>query len=223
MDWLKKLWNGICNSTPVIAVKNLWTGFFGKDTLDFYTRKDLDKASCPAGAVIVFRGKNDWFSAAIRKVTNKWGNHIGVATGTDASGMIHTIEAEAQGITADTLKRALNPNSQLIIFIKKDLTAMQTAALVGFLNGKVGEPYGADELANFVLDTNFNDKATDFCSELAVSAYNSIGIKTSNKEPQKSAPGDLMQYFLSEEGKQAGWMLWDTYNITVADVGKLTC
>jgi len=217
MDWLKNIWNGICNSTPVIAIKNLWQAFTGKDTPDFYTQKDFIQPGFMTGDIVVFRAKNDWFAAAIRKITEKWGNHIAIIT----SGL-NTIEAEMQGVTKDTLTRAFNTNSQLIVFRKVNLTSTQMIMIKGFLNGKIGEPYGADELGNFILQTDYNDKASDFCSELAVDAYNFAGIKISNRLPQASAPGDLMSYFLSEEGKAAAWILVDTYNILESDVEKLT-
>lgn len=60
-----------------------------------------------------------------------------------------------------------------------------------------------------------------FCSELVVLAYEQAGIKTSFLDPDKTAPGDLEVYFNSIEGKASGWVVWDTYNIAVADASKI--
>lgn len=222
MKWLSGLWNNFCNSGPVKVVRNIYNGFFGKDTPDFYTRKDLVNKIIPAGTIIVFRSKNDWFASAIRKVTEKWANHIGVVTHTDVNGIIHTVEAEANGIVADNLNRAFNTNSQLILIYKDNLTALQATMLVEYLNGKIGERYGYDELFNFILNTDYNDQAADFCSELAVNAYAQIGIKISNKDPQSTAPGDILIYVLNPTGPVENLFIFDSYNILIDDVKKLT-
>lgn len=198
-------------------IKNLWTAFFGKDTPDFYTQKAFTNPQpIPAAATIVFRDRIGWFAGAIRKMTYKWGNHIGIGMGGTK-----TIEAEANGIVRDDLKR-LGANDQVIIFINKNLTALQGAMITQYAESKLGERYGYDELPNFVLETDYNDNAADFCSELDVNANAQGGQKISNKAPELTAPGDIMTFMLSVEGVAAGWIVFDTYNILVSDIKKLT-
>jgi len=61
------------------AFGNLWTAFFGKDTPEYYTRKDMTKgiAAIPPAAVLIFRRRSDFISSAIRKITKRWANHAG--------------------------------------------------------------------------------------------------------------------------------------------------
>jgi hypothetical protein len=197
--------------------KNLWTGLTGADTPRFFTKKAWTKgvSAIPDAAVIVERGQS-FIGGAIRKVTGEWGNHIIGYIGNDV-----TVEAMPSGVGNAKLSDKTGDNTQMIAFVKTDLTLEQVHSINGYLNGAVGKPYGYLKLIfDFGVGGDDSSNATEFCSEVERRAYASENIQISKDSPQKTSPGEIGIYLLSPQGVLEKWVIWDTYNITIEDALK---
>ena len=197
--------------------KNTWTALTGPDTPSFMTKKDWTKGrgAIPPAAVIVQR-EAMWLGGAIRKVTGEWGNHI---IGHIGNGV--TVEAMPSGIGKGSIQSNERPTSQMIAFVKKDLTTDQANIIIGFLWGSVGKAYAYLKLAfNFLVEGDDGSNATEFCSEEETRAYANVGIKIAADKPEQTSPGEIQVYLLSPDGVKENWIIWDTYNITIEDALK---
>lgn len=194
-----------------------WTALTGPDTPSYLTQKNWSKDpnTIPACAIISQRSNDSFIGGGIRKVTKGWSNHIKISTGG-----VGTIEAEASGIIPDNLRNSMDSKQQMIIFVKTDLTAEQSAKILGYLDGTLNKSYNYPAIVfNFLCGGDDNDNTTDFCSEEGVKAYLQIDEPTSDVAPEETSPQE-MSFYIFTNGVARKWIVWDTYNINMEDVAK---
>lgn len=183
------------------------------DTPSGWVRKDLTHAPAdiPPCAVMCCRSKG-FIGYVIRRVTKAWTNHIAIYVG---SGRQAIIEALPDGMVEKTLSSKLTPKDQFLIFVKPDLTVAEAQIIKAYLYGTLGKPYGWKEIVRFlggIFKKIKPDNGSNFCSENAVEAFAQAGIRISKNNASDTSPDDVVNYFLSMEGRAAGWTLFDTYN-----------
>jgi hypothetical protein len=131
------------------------------------------------------------------------------------SGKHEIVEAIADGIKRTKIDLYLRDRSQFLVYRNKNLTVEQLTKIKDYVYGRVDKvKYGYTDLLKFVFPFLPSNPTTDFCSEIATTAYNKAGIKASLRKPDETSPDDMVDFFNTRAGQREGWYCADSFNIT---------
>jgi len=178
-------------------------------TWDKYYKKDKLNVKPQALDIALFyhRTWNPWENiiiGCIRRVSDGLFNHAGIFV---ADGSL--MEANPGGIEkTDFKKKYVNNDEGVLILRFLNLTDVQRAIGLAFLDGAEGGDYSYGDIWNFIFHTG-GDSKHRFCSELAAETYDNMKIKISHKPLVDTAPHDIFDYqYTTPEGVYGSAPLW---------------